>query len=284
GVLLPGLIDLHAHPAREGSIFGVDPDLDMLPHGVTTVLSQGDAGAWNWPRYRETTVEAARTRVRLALNLSARGQTSPRGCFADLEDADVEACARTIEQDAGRLIWGVAVNVSHHACGATDPREVLRRALAVAGRTGRPLLYGMRRPSDWPFAGQLDRLRPGDVVTYCFRREPHGIIEGGRVHPAIRDARARRVLFDLGTAPRRSTSRRPRRRWPTASPPTRSPRTCRRGTAARSPRTRCRGSWPSCGPRGCRKARCWPRRPFARPGSSAWRARWACWRRGRAPT
>src|SRR5689334_15633241 len=44
-LLLPGLIDLHAHPACEGSIFGVDPDRDLLPHGVTTVLSQGDAGA-----------------------------------------------------------------------------------------------------------------------------------------------------------------------------------------------------------------------------------------------
>src|SRR5262249_18483554 len=38
-ILLPGLIDLHAHPAREGSIFGVDPDRECFPHGVTTVLS-----------------------------------------------------------------------------------------------------------------------------------------------------------------------------------------------------------------------------------------------------
>src|SRR5262249_10781226 len=153
--LLPGLIDLHAHPARDGSIFGVDPDEEMLPHGVTTVLSQGDAGASNWPRYREGTIEGSRTRVRLALNLSARGESSTRGCFADLESIDSESCARTIEQDTGRFIWGIAINVSHHACGATDPREVLRRALLVAERTGRPLLYGMRRPSDWPFAEQL---------------------------------------------------------------------------------------------------------------------------------
>jgi dihydroorotase len=197
-LLLPGLIDLHVHAAREGSIFGVDPDRDMLPHGVTTVLSQGDAGASNWPRYRETTVEAARTRVRLAINLSARGEVSSQGCFANLEDTDVEACVRAIEEDAGRLIWGIAVNVSHHACGASDPREVLRRGLIAAERTGRPLLYGMRRPSDWPFAQQMELLRPGDVVTYCFRREPHCIIEDGRVHRAIRAARARGVLFDVG--------------------------------------------------------------------------------------
>src|SRR4051794_35484898 len=124
-VLLPGLIDLHAHPARSGSIFGVDPDLEILPSGVTTVLSQGDAGASNWPHFRETTIEACRTRVRLAINLSARGETNPRGCFANPEDIDVEACVRAIDQDAGRHIWGLAVNVSHHACGPTNPRTVL---------------------------------------------------------------------------------------------------------------------------------------------------------------
>ena len=197
-VLLPGLIDLHAHPACEGSIFGVDPDRECLPHGVTTVLSQGDAGAWSWPRYRETTIQGSQTRVRLAINLSARGEVSSHGCFASLDDIDIEACVRTIEEDHDRLIWGIAVNVSHHACGATDPRVVLRRALLVAGRTGRPLLYGMRRPADWSFAEQTELLRPGDVVTYCYRREPHCIIQDGRVHPAIRAARDRGTLFDVG--------------------------------------------------------------------------------------
>src|SRR5205085_2887137 len=141
----------------------------------TTVLSQGDAGAANWPGYRETTIRGSRIRVRLAINLSVGGEVSPHGCFANLEDIDVGACVRAIEQDTERLIWGIAVNVSHHACGSTDPREVMRRALMVAGRTGRPLLYGMRRPADWSFAEQMDLLRAGDVVTYCFRREPHCI-------------------------------------------------------------------------------------------------------------
>lgn len=197
-VLLPGLIDLHAHPARSGSIFGVDPDLEILPHGVTTVLSQGDAGASNWSHFRETTIEACRIRVRLAINLSARGEATSQGCFANPEDIDVEACVQTIEQDAGRHIWGIAVNVSHQACGPTDPRTVLDQALQVAERTGRPLLYGMRRPEDWPLADQLARLRPGDVVTYCFRREPHCIVENGRVLPAIHEARERGIHFDVG--------------------------------------------------------------------------------------
>ena len=69
-LLLPGLVDMHAHPAREGSKYGVDPDVHFLPRGATTVLSQGDAGAGNWARYRESIIEGARTRVSDWLSIS----------------------------------------------------------------------------------------------------------------------------------------------------------------------------------------------------------------------
>jgi dihydroorotase len=196
-VVLPGLVDLHAHPAPEGSKYGVDPDVEFLPRGVTTVLSQGDAGASNWARYRETTIEPSRTRVRLAINLSAPGESMAGGCFENLADVDVAACARAIV-DGGDLIWGIAVNVGRPACGANDPREIMRRALDAAAATGRPMLYGIREPAEWPLAEQMALLRPGDVVTYCFRAGPGSLLEGRRVHPAVREARARGVLFDVG--------------------------------------------------------------------------------------
>lgn len=195
GLLLPGLVDLHAHPARGGSKFGVDPDATMLPRGVTTVLSQGDAGATNWPAYRDSTIRACRTRVRLAINISARGESMPEGCCEDLDDVDVDACVAAIE-DGQSLIWGIAVNASTHACGATDPREVVRRALEARERTGKPLLYGPRRPEDWAIREQLALLRPGDVVTYFFRKQPYSLVRDGRVLPAVREARQRGVRFD----------------------------------------------------------------------------------------
>jgi dihydroorotase len=197
GLLLPGLIDLHAHPARSGSVFGVDPDRQMLPRGITTVLSQGDAGADNLAAYVRETINVCRTRVRLAVNLSRIGESTDTGCCSRLDDADVAACLAAID-GYRELIWGIAVNLSHNACGSTDPREILGRGLTVAQESGLPLLLGMRRTCDMPFAEQLDRLRSGDVVTYCFRRQPHCIVERGRVHPAVREARERGVLFDVG--------------------------------------------------------------------------------------
>lgn len=196
-VLLPGLIDLHAHPAKSGSMFGVDPDRHLLARGTTTVLSQGDAGAGNIETYIRKTIERSQMQVILAINLSMNGEAGPGGCFEQLAAIDVAACIAAIERFR-RHVWGISVNASHHCCGRTDPREVLRRGRHVAEQTGLPLLYGMRRPEDWPLEQQLQELRSGDVVTYCFRRAPHCIVRDGRVVDAIRGARARGILFDVG--------------------------------------------------------------------------------------
>lgn len=195
-LLLPGLVDLHAHPARGGSKFGIDPDIHLLPRGVTTALSQGDAGASNWRNYREEVISASRTRVLLAINLSAPGESEPGGCCEDLEDVDVEACIGAIEEER-EGIWGISVSTSISFCGKTDPDEVFSRGLAVAERTGLPLLFGSRRSPDRPLPVELERLRAGDVLTYCFH--PHaGLVHEGRVRDEVWAARERGVLFDVG--------------------------------------------------------------------------------------
>ena len=197
GILLPGLVDAHAHPALSGSKYGIDPDAHILPFGSTTVLSQGDAGARNWARYKEETIAGSRTRIYMALNLSASGESNEEGCFADLSDADVDACVATVMQDPA-AIWGIAVNVGPNNCRENDPREVMARALAAAEHTGKPLLIGQRRHDDWSLAEQFDLLRPGDVVTYCYHARGGSLVADGRVQNCVWNARERGVLFDFG--------------------------------------------------------------------------------------
>ena len=196
-LLLPGLVDLHAHPACQGSVWGVTPDELMLPFGVTTVMSQGDAGADNWQDYQSHTINSSKTRVRLAMNLSAIGESTKAGCFECLDDVDIGRCVAAVAE-AKTDVPAISVNTSRACCGDSDPREVLRRGLQVATETALPLLYGMRPPEEWPFEEQMALLRPGDIVTYCFRSQPHNIVATGEVHPAIREARQRGILFDVG--------------------------------------------------------------------------------------
>jgi len=194
-LVLPGLIDLHAHPARGGSRYGLDPDTHFLPRGVTTVLSQGDAGARNWLEYKEQVIKKCRTRVLLAINLSDYGESHPDGCFPNLRAADVGKCISTILSDP-EAIWGIAVNTG--PSNPTSPHEIMNRALEVAEETGKPLLVGTRLINDWSLDEQLQLLRPGDIVTYCFHDFPENLIQNGHVRHSVLDARDRGVLFDIG--------------------------------------------------------------------------------------
>ena len=197
-LLLPGLVDVHAHPAHGGSKYGVDPDVNFLPRGVTTVMSQGDAGANNLSEYQEHTIRAFQTRIVLAISLAAPGESKEeQGCFEDLDDVDVEACVRAIEENR-EGIWGIALNTVKVCCGNNDPDEILARAVEVGERTGKPLLFGSRGEEDSPLAGQLAKLRPGDVVTYCFNPRPQGLLRDGQVRDEVWAARQRGVLFDAG--------------------------------------------------------------------------------------
>ncbi len=197
-IILPGLVDLHAHPAPLSWRWGIDADTMMLRRGSTTVMSQGDAGASTWSEYRETIIDASESRILMALSPAVLGEHEKRGVFIHLDEVDVEACASVIEDDDGR-IWGLASNLTDRACGDNDPREVMRRILAIAERTGKPILYGTRKePYDWPLSEQLDLLRPGDVVTYCFIEPAETLESSGKVVEALWKARERGVLFDLG--------------------------------------------------------------------------------------
>ncbi len=197
-IILPGLVDLHAHPAPSSWRWGIDADTMMLRRGSTTVMSQGDAGARTWKEYRETIIDASDTRILMALSPAVIGEYENRGVFIHLDEVDVEECAAVIEADDTH-IWGLASNLTDRACGDNDPREVMRRILAIAERTGKPILYGTRKqPYDWPLSEQLESLRSGDVVTYCFIEPEESLDSSGRVVEELWKARERGILFDLG--------------------------------------------------------------------------------------
>jgi dihydroorotase len=200
-LLLPGLLDMHAHPDKRanGSRYGVDPDREFLPRGVTTVLSQGDAGSTDLQAYRSATIGTSRTRILLALNLSRFGEQGDGPSLEDHAALDVDRIVRAAQRDNGRL-WGIAVNTMVDVTGTNDPRQILDRAIEASEAADGPLLFGTRHASDVSLDEQLARLRPGDVVTYCFSGMPENLLddETGQVRTSVREARERGVVFDVG--------------------------------------------------------------------------------------
>jgi dihydroorotase len=203
-LLVPGLVDLHTHLYRGVSHYGIDPDRYCLARGVTTAVDAGSAGAQTFPGFRSYIIERAQTRIFAFLNVAVQGMISSLvGELEDLRWASPEqAVARAREHRD--VIVGVKVRLGYQMAG-DDPEPALRLARQASEELGLPLMVhivDMRRPIGW----LLGQLGAGDIVTHCFHGGEGGILggeggipgAGGRLDPAVRRARRRGVLFDIG--------------------------------------------------------------------------------------
>ncbi len=107
----------------------------------------------------------------------------------------VDRCVAKVEANRDRIV-GVKVRIGGPVTGELG-LGALELALEAANALDLPLMthIGTAPPS---YADVVSMLRPGDILTHCFRPEPNSAIgSDGRVIDAVRAARARGVLFDI---------------------------------------------------------------------------------------
>lgn len=187
-LVTPGLVDLHTHVHPGAGYWGIDPDPVAWYTGVTTWVDAGSAGAYTIDGLRAFAATRA-VRVPVLLNIAAPGLAGRTGESIDLDPLDVDLAVETVRAHRD-LIRGVKVRIDAAVVGANGV-EPLRRGLAVATRTGLPVMVhvGAAPP---PVDEVLDLLRPGDIVT-------HGASGlASALGPAATGAYGRGVLFDIG--------------------------------------------------------------------------------------
>ena len=99
-LVIPGLVDVHAHIFVNCSDMGEHTDRLCNSSGVTTVCDAGSAGSANFAGLRFVVDKAVRTRTRAFVNLSAIGivGTARSGELAHFPYADPEGRAQTIAE------------------------------------------------------------------------------------------------------------------------------------------------------------------------------------------
>lgn len=200
-IVTPGLIDLHTHVYWGGTSLGIDADEFCRTSGVTTSVDTGSAGPGNFAGFRSHVIERSEARILAYLHVSFAGifGFSKTIMVGESEDPRLMAPREAVEvADANRdVIVGIKVRVGRHASGdqGTAPLDI---ALQVAEETGLPLMAHIDEPPP-SYEQVLAMLRPGDVLTHAFRPFPNSPITAqGAVKPALREARARGVIFDIG--------------------------------------------------------------------------------------
>lgn len=196
-VVTPGFVDLHTHLYEGVSHYGIDADRYCLGRGVTTAVDAGSSGAQTFPGFRRYVVEQKATRILAFLHIAVQGMvTNLVGELEDLRWASVSQAVARARQHPD-LIVGIKVRLGYQMVG-DDPEPALRLARAAADELGLPLMVhviDMRRPIGW----LLSQLEAGSVVTHCFHANEGGILdEQGALLPAVRRARDRGVVFDVG--------------------------------------------------------------------------------------
>jgi len=200
-IVTPGLIDLHTHVYWGGTSLGVDPMMLARRSAVATLVDAGSAGPGNLHGFRKHIIEATPVRILPYINISFGGifgysRAVMVGECSDIRLINARECAR-VAREHKDLVVGVKVRVGGTASHGTGvaPLDI---AIEAADELGLPVMAHLDNPPPSP-CEVVSRLRPGDVLTHCFRPFPNAPVHGdGRMRDEVLTARERGVIFDIG--------------------------------------------------------------------------------------
>jgi predicted amidohydrolase len=194
-LVVPGLIDFHAHLYGGGTESGIFADGALPPMGVTTGVDAGSCGTANYEMFYRTVVATSRVRLFGFLHICSGGLIATR--YPEEMNPkyyDEEAIAALLCRYRGQCL-GLKIRFSKEVVGEFG-LKTLETTLAIAERLGCPIVVHTTNPAAPPDT-IVSLLRPGDV--YCHAHQGVGetiIAPDGKVRPALVAAQKSGIIFD----------------------------------------------------------------------------------------
>jgi dihydroorotase len=207
----PGLIDIHYHIGHGGAPLdwftpearahalplGIPADI-ALQSGVTTIVDAGTAGAETFLQEKEEVIDRAKVRVLAFLNIVGNGMQG--GLEQSVDEMDPKLCAATITKYRDII---VGVKTAHYWTNLPwdaehVPWAAVDRAIECATLANVPVMYDFWPRPERTYEDLLKKMRPGDIHTHVFAQQFPIILADGKINPALAEARARGVIFDVG--------------------------------------------------------------------------------------
>jgi len=199
-IVAPGLIDIHTHVYHKATSLSVDPGFIARRSACTTLVDAGSSGAGNYDGFRDYVMAHSPYRIFAFLNISFPGifgfdKGVSIGEATLREMLPVDRCVAKVEANRDRII-GVKVRIGGPVTGKLG-LGALELALEAAEALQLPLMTHIGTPPP-SYSAVVDMLRPGDILTHCYRPDPNSAIgPDGKVLDAVWKARERGVLFDI---------------------------------------------------------------------------------------
>lgn len=198
-LVVPGLIDLHAHTYPQGSAIGLPADELAFMTATTTFVSAGDAGGNNFSAFKHYIAAQSHSRMYAFIHISSIGLAGfPVGEMLNLDYANVDLAAKVLAENSD-IALGIKVRETLEVVG-TNGLEPLRRARLAAERSGvkeaRVMCHIGNAPGD--LSELLNLLRPGDILTHAFSGAGNNTVQNGKLILAALEAKKRGVIIDVG--------------------------------------------------------------------------------------
>jgi len=201
----PGIIDMHTHnfagtePDKylRNSYYANQPDGFTFRVGVTTVVDAGSAGWRNFEKFKDQTIDRARTRVLAFLNIVGEGMA---GGAAEQDNNDMDS-KKTADMALKHKDLVVGFKVAHYNKPDWIPIDRAIEAGKIAGNIPVIIDFGGSGLSLEELT--LKKFRPGDIYTHTFGgggKEREAITDAatGNLRPFVFEARNRGVIWDVG--------------------------------------------------------------------------------------
>jgi dihydroorotase len=188
----PGLVDIHAHVfVEDPGGWGIYPDVNAFPSGVTTIVDAGSAGWKNFEQFKARVIDKARARVLAFLNIVGVGM-DPIG-EQSMAEMDARPTAEMIKKYRQIL---VGVKTAHYR----GPEwEAVDRAFEAGRLAEVPVMVDFQPQPTRTYEDLLLRhMRPGDIHTHMYAQHIPLLDASDKVNDYVREARKRGVIFDLG--------------------------------------------------------------------------------------
>ena len=200
-LIVPALVDIHTHIYWGATALGVKPEAVALASGCGTFVDAGSAGAGNLRGLWEFIARPSIYDCFAYLNVSFAGifgfsANVMVGECEDLRLLNIDECIKAA-REYPQFVVGLKVRVGPLAA-AKNGACALDLAIEAATELNLPVMchVDFAPPT---ISDVLQKLRPGDILTHCFRPSPNAVIaEDGEVLDAVFEARRRGILFDIG--------------------------------------------------------------------------------------
>lgn len=195
--VMPGLVENHTHIFYGGGDVNLNPDVIMLPSGVTSAIDQGSSGWSNFESFYRNVILTSMMNIKCYLNVSNTGLIT-EDYFENIDPKYFnEEMIKYYTDKYKDTIIGLKIRMDHNSVRGLGLNP-LEKAVEIADKLNLSLSVHVKNLPNITEIANI--LRKDDIWIHIYQQKGQTLFnEKGEIHKEILKAKERGVLFDVAS-------------------------------------------------------------------------------------